>query len=96
MAQRESRLSRIIQTELRRHGVFVFKVWGSEYMMVGLPDLIGCYQGKFFGFETKTPDKRSNTSAMQEHVMAKIRKAGGISQVICSAAEALRVLGIDQ
>lgn len=95
MAQRESRLSRVIQTSLRSHGAFVFKVWGSEMMMAGLPDLIGCYQGRFFGLETKMPEKRSNTSAVQELIMAKIRKAGGISQVICSAEEALNALGIE-
>ena len=92
MTQRESRLSSTIIAELRRHGAFCFKVWGSEYMMAGLPDIIGCYQGKFFAFETKTPEKRSNTSMIQERVMAKIRQAGGTAQVVCTIREALDAL----
>jgi len=57
-------------------------------MMAGLPDLIGCYRGRFFAFETKMPDKRSNTSVVQERIMQKIRDAGGLSQVVCTEQEA--------
>lgn len=92
MAQRESRLSRTIQTELRKQGAFVFKVWGSEYMMAGLPDLIGCYHGLFFAFETKLPEKRSNTSMIQDRVMQKIRQAGGLAQVVCTVQESLNAM----
>lgn len=95
MAQRESRLSRDIMTTLRARGAFCFKVWGSEHMMVGLPDIIGCYKGKFFAFETKTPDKRSNTSARQVYVMNKIRQAGGVAQVVCTMKEAIDALPND-
>jgi Holliday junction resolvase len=94
VAQPEAKLSRKIMDALRSHGAFCFKVWGSEHMMAGLPDIIGCYQGVFFAFETKMPAKRSNTSRRQEHVMGMIRQAGGISQVVCSAREAL--LALDQ
>lgn len=89
MAQRESRLSRDIMTQLRLNGAFCFKVWGSEHMMAGLPDIIGCYKGRFFAFETKTPDKRSNTSLVQERIMQKIRTAGGHAQVVCTITEAV-------
>ena len=64
-------------------------MWGSEHMMAGLPDIIGCYKGKFFAFETKTPDKRSNTSLVQERIMQKIRNAGGLSRVVCTITEAV-------
>lgn len=92
MSQPESRLSRRIQDNLRLHKAFCFKVWGSEHMMAGLPDIIGCYKGYFFALEVKMPEKRSNTSAIQDHVMEKVRKAGGISQVVCSADEAIRAV----
>lgn len=89
MAQPESKLSRKIMDELRSNGCFCFKVWGSEHMMVGLPDIIGCYRGAFFALETKMPAKRDNTSRRQEHVMALVRRAGGLAQVVCSPREAL-------
>jgi Holliday junction resolvase len=94
MAQRESRRSREIMARLRLKGCFCFKVWGSEHMMVGLPDIIGCCKGKFFGLEVKNPEDRSDTSVRQEYVMDLIRQAGGISQVVCTPEEACKVLGL--
>lgn len=88
MAQRESRRSRDIMKRLRADGAFCFKVWGSELMMAGLPDIIGCYRGRFFGFEVKHPETREDTSVRQEFVMSKIRDAGGIAEVVCTKQEA--------
>lgn len=92
MTQRESRLSRKIQTALREKGAFCFKVHGSENMMAGLPDLIVCYHGKFIGMEVKHPETRGNTSPRQEFVMGQIRNAGGYARVVCSVEEALALL----
>lgn len=91
MAQRESKRSRDIMKRLRASGAFCFKIWGSEHMMAGLPDIIGCYRGRFFGFEVKHPETRHDTSARQEYVMRKIRQAGGVALVVCTPQE-----GIDQ
>jgi Holliday junction resolvase len=96
LSQRESNLSRKIMAVLRLEGAFVFKVWGSEHMMAGLPDLIGCYEGKFFGFEVKVPENRKGATAIQLRIQQKIRDAGGISHIICTPQEALRFLGIDE
>ena len=92
MTQPEARLSRKIKDALSLEGAFVFKVWGSEHMMAGLPDLVGCYKGRFFGFEVKMPDKRSNTSARQIYVGSLIIAAGGVWKVVCSPKEALGIL----
>lgn len=92
MTQRESRLSKRISDVLREtygFDLFVFKVWGSTHMMAGLPDLIGCVQGLFFGFEVKHPETRSNTSERQELVHGWIRRAGGICGVVTSPTEAI-------
>ena len=96
MTQKESKRSRDIMNKLRLKGVFCFKVWGSEHMMSGLPDIIGCCEGRFFAFEVKNPDNREGTSVRQNYVMMKIRQAGGISQVVCTSQEALQVLGLDE
>lgn len=90
--QRESKLSRVIMIALREEGAFCNKNHGSEYSMAGLPDISGCFHGMYFGFETKLPESRSNTSAMQERVMQKIRDAGGVAQVVCTADEALKAM----
>ena len=95
MSQRESKLSRRIMSQLKMNGSFCFKVWGSEHMMAGLPDIVGCHEGRFFAFEVKNPDNRDGTSARQEYVMGLIRKAGGLAQVICTPSEALEALSIE-
>ena len=95
MAQRESRLSTRIIKECKEAlglDLFIFKVRGSEHMMAGLPDLIGCYQGRFFGLEVKVPESRGNTSIRQEYVMGLISRAGGITAVVTSPQEALAIL----
>lgn len=92
MTQRESGLSKRIAAALRAEGAFCFKVWGSEYMMAGLPDIIGCYRGHFFAFETKLPEKRKNVSLVQQRVMTKISAAGGYTQVVCTVQEAVDAL----
>src|SRR4249920_3292201 len=92
MAQKESRLSQKIMTELRQHGAFVFKVWGNDQMLAGLPDIICCYQGHFYGFETKMPGKRQHTSARQDYVHELIRNSGGVAVVVTSVQEALDIM----
>lgn len=96
MAQRESKLSRDIRRAIQgEYGfdVFVFKVWGSEHMMAGLPDLIGCIRGRFFGLEVKHPETRGDVSARQDFVGGQILAAGGLWAVVTSPREALSALG---
>jgi hypothetical protein len=89
-SQPEARLSRKIMVELRRQGYFVFKVWGNDHTMAGLPDIIVCAEGFFVGLETKMPEKRQNVSPIQQHRAAEITKAGGHVAVVCSVEEAVK------
>jgi hypothetical protein len=95
VAQPESKLSRKIQQALRDEWgleLFVFKVWGSEFQLVGLPDLVGCVRGYFFGLEVKQPSQRRNSSARQKYVLGLIEVAGGIAGVVCSTTEAVDLI----
>ena len=93
MAQPEAKLSRKIMDAIRKQrGYFCFKVHGSEYMMAGLPDIIVCAEGLFIGLETKLPTQRDNVSPRQAYVHSQIENAHGTIEVVCSAAEALRVI----
>lgn len=94
MSQRESRLQRKIQKALRAEwpGLFVFKVWGNEQMMAGLPDLIICIAGRFVGFEVKMPESRSSVSPRQQLVHGEIIAAGGWVRVVSSVEDALSEL----
>lgn len=92
MAQPEARLQRNIQKALREefgHAILVFKIHGGPMMMAGLPDLIGVIAGRFFGIEVKMPESIDNVSVIQQHVHARIRRAGGSVTVSSSVADAL-------
>lgn len=92
--QPESRISRAIQKLIKDKGGFAFKVWGSEFMLAGLPDIIAVYRGVFVAFEVKTPV--GQVSKRQWYVMRAIKRAGGVVAVPRSVADALNVLaGID-
>lgn len=69
---------------------FFFKVHGGPYQAVGIPDLIGCYQGCFVAIEVKRPGKEP--TSIQEAVMAKLRNAGAFVCVATSVDEAQQLI----
>lgn len=92
MGQPEARLQRSIQKALKvEYGrdILVFKIHGGPMMAAGLPDLIGCVGGRFFGIEVKMPERRDNVSTIQRHVHDTISRAGGAVTVASSVADAL-------
>lgn len=90
MTQPESRKSREISASIRARGGFVFKVHGSSLMMNGVPDLVGCYKGYFFGLETKMED--NDLSPVQRLRARQIKAAGGIAVTVRSVRDAMDVL----
>ena len=89
MTQAESRISGDIRKKFKEDGIFGFKVHGSALMMVGLPDLIFCVDGRFVGIETKVPGKRENVSEAQKLVHQLIIESGGEVLVVCGVREAV-------
>lgn len=57
----------------------MFKVHGGDnpFQESGVPDLLCCYRGYFFGLEAKLPGKKLDPK--QQAVSARIIKAGGIA-----------------
>ena len=90
---KESTLTRQIITALREHGGFWFKTHGSAYQVAGLPDIIGCYRGRFVGLEVKLPGGENTLSLRQRVMLERIEQHGGISNVVTSKRGALDVLG---
>ena len=89
---RESSLTRSILKALQRRGGFWFKVHGRPGQRRGIPDIIGCYKGRFMGLELKVPDRRDKVTELQKQVLEEISQAGGIGQVVTSRGEVLQVL----
>ena len=51
------------------------------YGRSGIPDVVGCWQGRFFAIECKAEGKGGNTTALQNRELEMIRTAEGIAFV---------------
>jgi len=88
----ETRLRTKIQRALRQKydGIYVEHPHGSQFSS-GMPDLIGCWLGTFFGLEVKVPGN-NRVSKLQEEHLHRIEMAGGYSAVVRSVEEAVDVI----
>lgn len=53
------------------------KVHGSRFGRAGIPDVIACYRGRFIAIEVKRPGSGSQTTKLQDHEIAMIKRAHG-------------------
>lgn len=95
MAQKpESKL----QTDIRKAvlkaypGSFVVKIHGNGFQRAGLPDLVGCIDGRYVGIEVKLPGKLDTLTELQDKTLHDIRRAGGVAFVTTSVSDTLDVL----
>ena len=77
MAINEKSLEKKIKKHLGAHGHYFFKVHGSLFQRVGIPDIIACINGKFVGIEVKNPNGKGVASKVQEFNLDLIQKSGG-------------------
>ena len=66
-------------------GCFFWKEHGGMYGTAGIPDIIACIGGHFYGFEVKTG--KGKPTKLQEAVIRKIIAAGGTALVVRSVEE---------
>ncbi len=71
-------------------GCFAWKEHGGMYGTAGIPDVICCYCGRFYGFEVKT--ETGEPTELQKATIRKIQKAGGVALVVRSVAEVRAVI----
>ena len=82
----EAEIVRSIQRYLKTvPRCFCWKEHGGMYGTAGIPDIIACIDGRFFGFEVKT--ETGKPTALQEAMIRKINDAGGTSLVVRSVAD---------
>ena len=70
---------------------FAWKEHGGMYGTAGIPDIIACIDGKFYGFEVKTDIGK--TTRLQDSIICKIKKAGGTAVVVRSVDDVKSILG---
>lgn len=72
----EKEIENEIKQYIKEHGGLCYKIHGGDlYQEVGIPDLLCCIYGLFFGIEVKDP--QGKPSAIQLAQGARIKKAGG-------------------
>lgn len=89
-------LERTITDEILRYlrgqgECWCFKVAGSGSQMRGVPDIVGCWHGRFLALEVKRP-KVGRLSKMQTYVIGQIAGAGGMVAVVRSVDDVKTLL----
>jgi hypothetical protein len=78
----------------KKAGGFWYKTHGGMMQQRGLPDLVGCVQGKsgvglYIGIEVKHPDNKAGVTALQQNTIDQIKHAGGLAFVSTSVEDAV-------
>lgn len=88
----EKSITRSIQSWLKTQPeVWQFKVHGGPYQTAGIPDIVGCWSGRFFALEVK--GQRGYPTVLQTKTLEKIREAGGLAAVVKSLDEVKGLFG---
>ena len=60
---------------LKEQGCWFLKTWSNGVQRSGVPDILACYNGYFFGIELKAP--KGTPSDLQIYNLLQIDKSGG-------------------
>ncbi len=85
----EQQLQRKLLRYLESKGHYNTKVISANKK--GVPDIIACVKGRFYGIEVKLPNGK--VSELQEYNLEKIKASGGVGVVIRSLDELKELLG---
>ncbi len=87
MKKPETKLVGHIMDRLEAEGGWWMKVHGSIFQIAGVPDIIGCWKGRFIAIEAKMPG--NGPSLIQTEVIKLLLKAGARAGVAYSVEESL-------
>tara|TARA_R110002020_G_scaffold152898_1_gene331959 strand:- start:327 stop:629 length:303 start_codon:yes stop_codon:yes gene_type:complete len=76
----EGKVKRVVTKQLREMGAYYFFPATGGYGRSGVPDIVGCYKGLFFGIECKAGTNKP--TVLQEKNLRDIQQAGGFQIVI--------------
>ena len=76
----ETKVKRKVADALKQLGVYYFYPATGGYGKRGVPDIVGGYEGRFFGIECKAG--KGKVTALQARNLEEIAAAGGIAAVI--------------
>ena len=76
----EAKVKKVVVKHLKTLGAYYFYPVTGGFGGSGVPDIVACYDGKFFGIECKAG--KNKPTPLQERNLRDIRKAGGVAVVI--------------
>lgn len=83
----EGKVKEACKRLLKQHGIWYYMPVQNGMGVVGIPDIIACWQGQFLAIETKAPGKASNVTANQQNTINEINRHGGWAIVVDDAAK---------
>lgn len=82
----ETHLQKRVHSALRRNFKWWgFKVHGGPFQAAGIPDIVGCCAGLFFGIEVKMP--KGKISDIQKETICDIKRKGGAFATVVTTPE---------
>jgi Holliday junction resolvase len=76
----EAKVKKVVVEQLKELGAYYFYPVTGGYGGSGVPDIVGCYHGFFFGIECKAG--KNKPTKLQEKNLKDIKATGGIAVVI--------------
>lgn len=76
----EAKVKKQVVKVLKEHDAYYFYPATHGYGRSGVPDIVACIQGAFFGIECKAG--KNTTTALQQKNLIDIEAAGGVALVV--------------
>ena len=76
----EAKVKAKVVAQLKKLGAYYFYPVTGGFGSSGVPDIVGCYRGRFFGIECKANGNKP--TALQRMNLDKIEGVGGVALVI--------------
>tara|TARA_R110001583_G_scaffold342_2_gene3095 strand:+ start:504 stop:812 length:309 start_codon:yes stop_codon:yes gene_type:complete len=76
----EAKVKKKVVAQLKEMGAYYFYPVTGGYGFSGVPDIVGCHKGIFFGIECKAGSNKP--TALQDKNLSDIKKQKGIAVVI--------------
>lgn len=88
----EGKVKALCKRVLTSHNVWYYMPVQNGMGVIGIPDFICCWKGRFLAVECKAPGKISSTTPNQKNRISEINDHGGTAIVVDSALQLERFL----
>lgn len=76
----EAKVKATVVAQLKALGAYYFYPVTGGYGASGVPDIVGCYEGLFFGIECKAGRNKPND--LQARNLTHIARVGGVAMIV--------------